>query len=224
MIRIVLALCLVAATTAPAWSADTKTPRSFGLGLPPPDGYCELSAAYPADRDVLSTADQLNAGHNRVLAIFADCGELDAMRGKGVTLSNYAMYLMPMAAGDAPIAMSRQDMIEALADAFSETDAVGQARDTIRDRLSEADMAIELQELVGLGLLHRDDTALFTGVLTRTEAQDTGVEVSAVVTGMTLVGGRLVSLNLGAPYDGQRTVDDLLARQRRNVKALIDAN
>lgn len=224
MFRFWLALSLIVAGTAQAAATDHKQARAYGLDLPAPDGFCELSAAYPADRDMLTTAEQLNAGHNRVLSIFADCGELDALRGKGVTLSNYAMYMMPMSAGEAPIMLSRAEVIELLANAFQETDPVGQARDTVRDRIAEADMAIELQELVGLGMLHRDDTALFTGVLTRTAADNGDVDVSAVITGMTLVGGRLVTLNLGAPYEGQQTIDGLLLRQRENLRQLIDAN
>lgn len=228
MLRIVTALCILAAgaaTAAPVGKTlQQKEAHSYGLELPAPNGYCALSQSHRADREMLDATAQLNAGHNRVLAIFADCGQLDAMRAKGVILSNYAMYLMPLSAGEAPLPMPRADLLEELARALTQNDPFARARDTVRDRIADADMAIELQDMVGLGLLHRDDTAVFTGVLTRTAIEGGAVDVSAVVSAMTLVSGRIVSLNLAAPYEGQQTVDRLLDQQRGNVRHMIESN
>lgn len=221
-------LCVLVGSMAQATAVE-KTPlqrdaQSFGLALPAPDGYCELSTAHPADRDMLAAAEQLNAGYNRVLSFFAECGQLEAMRAKGTALSNYAAYLMPMAAGDAPLSMSRSRFIDDLTKALDGTDMTGKVRDTVQDRLDEADLAIELQELVGLGALHWDDTGLFTGFLMRAAANDAEAEVSAVVAATTLVNGRILTLNLAAPYKNQQTIDSLLAQQRGNIRQLIDAN
>ena len=228
MLRIMPALCILVAAAASAAPIDKtlqqKEARSYGLEMPAPNGYCALSPSHFADREMLDTTEQLNAGHNRVLAIFAECGQLQAMRAKGAIVSNYAMYLMPLSAGDAPLEMPRAELIEALAQALNQNDPFARARDTVRERIEEADMAIELQDMVGLGLLHRDDTAVFTGVLTRTAVEGAGIDVSAVVSGMTLISGRIVSLNLAAPYDGQETVDSLLAQQRGNIRQFLDSN
>ena len=228
MLRIMPALCILVAAAASAAPIDKtlqqKEARSYGLEMPAPNGYCPLSRSRLADREMLDTTEQLNAGHNRVLAIFAECGQLEAMRAKGAIVSNYAMYLMPLSAGEAPLEMPRAELIEAFAQALTQNEPFAQARETARDRIAEADLAIELQDMVGLGLLHRDDTAVFTGVLTRTAVEGAGIDVSAVVSGMTLISGRIVSLNLAAPYEGQQTVESLLAQQRGNIRQLLDSN
>ncbi len=228
MLRTLLVVCVFIAGAASAAPIEKsllqKEARSYGLEMPAPNGYCALSPSHLADRGMLHNTELLNAGHNRVLAIFADCGQLDAMRAKGAVVSNYAMYLMPLSAGEEPLEMPRADLIDALAHALTQDDPFALARDTVQERIAEADMSIELQDMVGLGLLHRDDTAVFTGVLTRTAIDGADVDVSAVVSAMTLVSGRIVSLNLAAPYEGQQTVDSLLAQQRGNIRLLLDSN
>lgn len=228
MVRALLVLSLLTATAAAAAPAGKtplqKEPHALGLALPAPNDFCELSPSQPADRYMLETAEQMNAGHNRVLAIFADCGQLAAMRGKGAVLNDYAMYMIPLSAADLPPTMTRAEFIELVAGTLGEPDTVEKAEDIVQNRLSEANAAIELQDLVSLGPLHRDDVALYTGVLARTAEAGAEVEVTAVVVGVTMIDGQVVTLNLSAPYEGQRTIDALLAEQRDNVQRLIDAN
>jgi len=228
MVRALLVLSLLTAASAQAAPAGKtplqKQPHAIGLALPAPNDFCELSRSQPADRYMIETAEQMNAGHNQVLAIFADCGQLAAMRGKGALLSDYAIYMIPHSASDLPPSMTRGEFIDLVAGALGESNAFEKAEDIVRNRLSEADAAIELQDLVSLGPLHRDDTALYTGILTRTAEPGAEVEVTAVVVGLTMVGSQVVTLNLSAPYEGQPTIDALLAEQRDNVQRLIDAN
>jgi len=222
MLRGIPIACVLAVLAVNASQAQ----NAFGLTLPPPAGFCDLDPSQPADQEMLSVIQQLNAGHNQVLAISADCDQLDSLRAKGKLLTNYAMYLMPLSAGELPVSMSRAELIETIAASLGQFDgALDRAEDIMRDRLNEADAAIELQDLVNIGLLHRDDTALFTGILTRAMDPGTGKEeVTAVVTGLTLVSNRIVTLNLSAPYSGRPTLDGLLDEQRNNIQRLIDAN
>lgn len=228
MIRTLVALCLLAAgTTAAAAiekSRQQNNARPYGLELPAPGGYCDLSTAHAADQEMVDATEQLNAGHNRVLSIFAECGQLAAMRADYSQLSNYGSYLAPLSAGDAPLSMSRAELLDALGTVIGGNDPFGRVGDILRDRITEADMAFELQDVIGLGLLDQDDRAVYTGALTRTVAEDGAVDVTAVVAGMTLVAGRIVSLNLAAPYEGKQTVSSLLDQQRDNLRRLIEAN
>jgi hypothetical protein len=50
----------------------------IALNLPPPTGYCELSEADPGDAHMLSALGSiLGTGGNRLLAVSADCRQLD---------------------------------------------------------------------------------------------------------------------------------------------------
>ena len=215
----------LAAQAAPLGKTPLQDASSpYGVALPAPNGYCELTRTHPADREMLALTEQMNAGHNRVLGVFTDCSQLASMRGKGAVLTDHAIYLSPVSADGLPPTMKRSEFLNLVAGELENTDAFERAEDIVRDRLSEADAAINLQDLVNLGPLYRDDSALYTGVLTRTDQGGAGVEVTAVIIGLTLVSGHVVSLNLSAPYEGQPTIDRLLADQRRNIDRLIAAN
>ena len=222
---LIFILTTLAAQAAPVGKTSQQDASSpYGLALPAPNGYCELTRTDPADREMLAITEQMNAGHNRVLGVFTDCSQRAAMRRKGAVLTDHAIYLSPVSADGLPPSMKRSEFLNLVAGELENTDAFERAEDIVRDRLSEADAAISLQDLVNLGPLYRDHSALYTGVLTRTEQGGAGIDVTAVVIGLTLVAGQVVSLNLSAPYEGQPTIDRLLADQRRNIDRLIAAN
>ena len=120
--------------------------------------------------------------------------------------------------------MSRQDFVGQIAQEFGQFDQMEAVGEEMKQRVKEAELSINLHEMVHLGLLHADDWGAYTGVLQRV-SDDNGNEANVVVvTGMTLLQGQVVSMNLSAPYHGERTVQALLSQQRVNLRHLVDAN
>lgn len=228
MLRFLLATVMVAALTG-CLAAGSKPqfgnqPTQSALVLPIPDRYCELSAVHPMDREMLEITAQINASHNYVLSIFADCEQLVAWRAEGSDFEQYGMYLSPLTSHGRRYSMTRSDFVGQVAKEFGQFDQMDTVGEEMKKRVKEAEVSINLHEMVHLGLLHADDWAAYTGVLQRV-SDDSGYEANvAVVTGMTLLQGQVVTLNLSAPYEGQKTVQALLRQQQRNVRELVDAN
>ncbi len=194
------------------------------LMLPAPESHCSLSEVNPSDRELMAEQIRLQRGQNYVLGMFADCGELIAWRQGRDGLGQFGSYLSPVNTHGRRLPMARQDFVRQIANEFNQNDHVGSAANSMRKELVEAEMSVELGETVSLGLLATDDIGAYIGVLQRI-SDETGEEAEiAAITGLTLVQGRVVTVNLWAPYDGQRSVEALLSQQRKALRQLIRAN
>lgn len=226
MFRALLAVCVLAAGAAQATpigkTTQQKEAHAHDMVLPAPDGYCAVSSDHPADREMLSDVGPPHSEEIFELSIFADCGQLDAMRATDAGLSNYAMYIAPMRVEGASRSESRSEFVERLADMYIHADEHRGAPGTLPARIAEADLAIERQQTGIIGLIEYDGTAVFSGLLERTAIDDP--EISAVVYAVTLISGQIVALKIVAPYEGRQTIDSLLARQHVNMQRLIAAN
>ena len=218
MLRIPLSVILLAFASPPVLAEEpTSQPevRRVSLSVPPPDGYCILDPDHPSDLAMLNEARQFNAGHNSVIAIFTDCRQLATLRSYGGTMSEFVAYMSPQSATWLAPDMSRGQLIDWFAAAFADSESFDTA---------EAEAALQRQDEVSLGILDRSDTALFTGTLVRAADDGSGIDVNAVVGGITAVGGMTLTVNYHAPYLGPATIDQMLARQRVNLQRLVDAN
>jgi hypothetical protein len=196
----------------------------LGVALPLPQGHCPMSEQQPAEREIIELTRQINQGRNFVMAMFADCGELESLRGEGRALDNYGGYLAPISAGTEPLAMPRGQFLAAIAKAFAQQDPVAAIEDEMRERVERADLALEVGEMAGLGLIHQDDTAVYTGVIQSLVMEDGSSERVVAITGITLVQGHPVSVNLFAPFRDSATVETLLVAQRQNLARFVAAN
>src|SRR5262245_65976100 len=63
------------------------------LNLPPPTGYCDLTEQQPSDARMIKVMGDLLAGRNELLAMSADCRQLQNWRGgTQPLLDDYAQY------------------------------------------------------------------------------------------------------------------------------------
>lgn len=174
-----------------------------------------LDSDHPADLAVLNDSRQSNAGHNSVIAIFTECGKLATLRSYGGMLTEFVTYMSPQSATWLAPDMSRAQLIDWFATGHEDGEHFN---------VTEAEAAIQRQDTASLGILDRNDAALFTGALVRAADGGTGVDANAVVAGITAVGGMTITVYLHAPYLGPETIDQLLAEQRVNLQRLVDAN
>ncbi|HSF04716.1 MAG TPA: hypothetical protein VLG10_02900 [Methylomirabilota bacterium] len=222
-----LAASLVAVLGGPAAGAkDTHVASVLGANvvLSIPKGYCALDKNSRADNQPLSLLEEANTGRNIILLMFADCKQLQRFRTTGQSLSNSGVYMAPASARH-PVKMPRARFVTEIASAFKrQRQLVDQGHEEGKRRVSQQDVGVEVEQVVNLGLLHSDDTAAYTGIVQTLQVEGSGKVQVAIVTGITLVRERVISVNLSADYSGHDTVTGLLAAQRELVKALIAAN
>lgn len=226
LVALGLGASLFLAIGSAAGAKDTHIASVLGADvvLPVPKGYCVLNKENPADKAVISSMEQLNAGSNTVLLMFADCKQLTAFRTKGEDLANYGSYLAPASRRE-PLKMPRARFVAEMAKALKERkDLTDQAAAEAKRRVKAQDTGTEIDQTVILGLLHSDDTGAYIGLLQTWQVDGNGKTQQTTVSGLTLVRERVISVNLAAPGHNRDTVNALLAAQRGIVKALIAAN
>lgn len=157
------ALGLLVVLTGCANPATRPIPAVYAepaeLVLPVPEGYCQLSDSQPADRDLLATWEEANRPRNRVLAVFADCGELDDYRADGIPTTHHGGYMAPASADGRRVLMSRPQFVAQMADVIrSQGLPVATIEAEAKQTIQRVAPEIELQDMVQLGLLRADET------------------------------------------------------------------
>lgn len=227
-LRLVLTVGLLLAGTLSALAAGL-TPQvklwDTQARLPIPEGFCLLSDDQPMDHEILENVRRFNEGRNEVLAMFAACGELQDFRTQGVALTNFGSYLAGLSAQGKPVSMARAAFVKMLADHLRSNDPLATAAQDIQDRAARIGAVVQKNQMVSLGLLTQDEAAVYTGLLLPNVAEGAGPdERDMVVTGITLLHGHPVSVNLSTAYSGENTLAPLLAAQQRLLRSLVAAN
>jgi len=226
LVALGLGASLLLAIGSAAGAKDARIASVLGADvvLPVPKGYCALNKENPADKEVISSIEQVNAGRNTVLMTFADCKQLQAFRTEGQDLSNYGGYLAPASVRQ-PVKTPRAQFVADFAKVFKQQKGlVDQAVEEAKRRVKAQNAGTEIEQNVNLGLLHSDETAVYTGVSQTWQVEGGGKTQIVTVAGLTLVRERVISVNLSAPGNGKDAVNALLAVQRGIVRALIAAN
>ena len=101
-----LVFVAVLATAATGAIAADAVLGGVSIKLPPPKGFCEMSASNPADKRMVTTVgDLVGKAGNKLLVMSADCRQLADWRGdKRPLLDDYAQYQTPTAQMDQLVA------------------------------------------------------------------------------------------------------------------------
>lgn len=219
-----MALCLT------CWAAAAKQDKvgDVLLNLPPPTGYCDLNEAHPSDARMLSViGGVLEKGGNRLLAMSADCRQLEDWRsGKRPLLANYAQYQTRRAAENAPLPAAPAELIKATCQQLRAQgeSAASRMMSDVQKRFDEALTTIKYNESKFLGVLAEEANTCYAALLSRIRAE-TGTDVAQVgMFAIMVVKGKLVFYYLFAPYVGAPGVTTQLDQLRHNVAALLAAN
>ena len=196
---LVAALVLIAGA---AWLAmDLREDEYAELVLQAPDHYCSVNAFYPADGVILEEfRDGLGIEGAKILAMYADCEELQAARTNGgglATLRHYAVYA------------DYTDRAEAYR---------GKPRSEVLPQLFEASKSVALDNPDYDPALRLDEFATYSGGVSR------GDQWVASVAGLTVVRGRHISLTLIDFEQNEPDLQSILDRQKVNMERLVAAN
>lgn len=232
---------LTAAFVAVGLAVSVARDASIGqeqVRLTWPTGFCEVDGDHSADIRLLRAVREGIAGRNLLVAMFADCRQLKDWRaGKRSLLDDVAHVQTLAKAVDVAVPLPSERAVQEVC-AIQRLQAPPVPAGTegeFKQRLDAAAATVKLNEARYLGLVAEDKRACYGALLQRTQAEgaDKGDKAAksekverlqAVVVATTVVKGKYVYHYLFTPYDGPKSMERLLERQRKNVAAFLAAN
>jgi hypothetical protein len=217
---------LIAGLAGPGVAKDAQI-GGAAVVLPAPQGYCELTEQQPADVRLINViGDLVAATQNELLAVSADCGQLEAWRaGKLATLDDYVQYQTPVAAMDSTTTRG-EAVKEVCASARAEGGkSLASATTDLNAHVDAAVKGAKFGETGFLGVLAEDADACYFGMLLKARTEGGGSEENQLmISAATVVKGKIIFYNLSTIYHDAATVTAVLARHKRNIPALLAAN
>jgi hypothetical protein len=202
-------------------AVSPSLPAQFDVGgvqlrFDPPVGYC----LYPAPRmqAIVAQQSKLNAD-NAIHTVFGSCSQLRDAADDQARIHDYGMLMTPRPQLGQQIGRPELDRIVA---------SVGDpttVKETLDQRLRQAESQLTLQSFSTLGILQRDDGAAYFAYLLKTHTED-GDYNQACVMALTAVKGRLVAYYLYSDYDrdARATLMQLLQRVKASLGDLAALN
>lgn len=211
-----LALLIMCLAAAPL-RAETVNVEIDGaaIALEIPVGHCQLDRSRPQERAVIETVERLVATTNRVLAAFAECGQLTEYReGRRRLLDDFGQYMTPLRGGRVnmdPAAFAQRMTEESKAQGAQMLQG---AESMIRERLDGMRTGIRMGENRLIGVLRTDQRASYLGIVQNLGLPDGTSKFQLGIITFGLLKQRVVTLNLYTRLDqgtpGDATVNTLL--------------
>lgn len=224
-IGFLILLALFECSPVSAESAGTKI-GNVTVELVAPPGLCKLNSNNPADNWLLTTSEKALAGRNRLLALFADCKELDEWRDHRRPLLDHTIsYQTPLKTSGVDIPTAPGPFIKQSCEQMRQQSKTFDAKTSdLNARLEASMVGIKLNEQRTLGVLDEEPSVCYYGLIQKILAQ-TGTEKTAVsIIAGTLLKGKIVFLKLTAPYEGAASAAQLLEMQKKAMAAFLLAN
>ena len=174
-----------------------------------------------ADRIVVTQQRQVNQDLNELLAIFVPCSKLGAFRA-GEPLRRYGILLTPYLKGRIQTlpGMSRSEFLKVMNNRWENGASVNE--EDARERVTQATPDTRLTESRQLGVLHRDDSALYTGLVTRFAAGGSTYTIAGVMA-HTMVNGYVLQYTLYENGD-EAAIQSLLRDIQPVMRDLVTRN
>jgi hypothetical protein len=217
------ALALVLAAASSALAAEA-TIGGVSVSLPPPGGFCELSASNSSDQRMISTlTDLLAKSGNKLLAMSADCGQLaDWRTGKRKLLDDFAQYQTPIASMDKPPSETVAQTCATLR-AEGEKILANQMPD-IKARVESTLSQIKMNETRFIGVLGEDPDACYAGLIQKIHTEAGTDKTQVTMFAVTLTKAKSVFVYRFSVYHDPHSVDAVLGKIKVDVAALTAAN
>jgi hypothetical protein len=225
MVRVLgIAALFALACAASNAIAGSATLGDVSVNLPPPTGFCELSADNASDRGLLTTVSGvLTKSGNKLLSYSADCRQLAEWRtSKRKLLDDFAQYQAQIAAIDKPPSETIQQTCATLR---AEGDKIlSNQMPDIKKRVEATLNKIKVNETSFLGVLAEDTNACYAGILQKIHTEANTDKTQITVFAIALVKAKSVFVYRFAVYTGSDSIDATLVRLKSNVAALYKAN
>ena len=186
------------------------------VSFDPPAGYCSYPA--PLFQMIVVQQGKINPD-NAIHTVFGKCDQLREAANTQARIRDFGMLMTPRDQLEQTIDKPALDRIVASA---VDPHAL---RETLDQRLRQAQSRMKLQSYSALGILERDQNAAYFGYLFKT-GTDAGGYNQACVMALTTVKGRLVSYYLYSDYsrDARGALMGLLQKVRAGLSDLAAQN
>ena len=179
------------------------------LHFDPPAGYCLYPA--PLMQSIIAQQGQINPD-NQIHTAFGDCKQLRAAAENQARIQDFGMLMTPKAQLEQRIGKPELEQIVA------NVGDPSTVKETLDQRLRQAQSKLTLQTFSTLGVLQRDKDATYFAYLFKANADSDGY-TQACVMALTTVKGRLVAYYLYSDYtrDARPTLMALLQKVRAGI-------
>jgi hypothetical protein len=186
------------------------------LRFDPPAGYCVYPA--PLMQSIIIQQGKINPD-NVVHTAFGNCGQLRATAEGQARIQDFGMLMTPKAQ------LEQQVGPPELAQIVASVGDPSTIKETLDQRLRQAQSRLTMQSFSTLGVMQRDKDATYFAYLFKTSAED-GAYTQACVMALTAVKGRLLAYYLYSDYtrDARGALMGLLQKVRAGVGAIEAAN
>ena len=218
--RLAFAALILAAAVSGASGIEALLGDAF-VTLPPPAGFCELTPRYEIEGYIAdNTAKILKGAGIRLLAISADCGQLDEMRAyRRRVLDDVALYRAQIADLEKP---PKQTIAQTCASLRAENNNA--VADDINGRLADAIEKLKASETRFVAVLAEDKNACYAATLQKFKSEAGTEKARVAMVAVTILGNRSVNVIHSAIYQNPDTLGTMLTRLKGNVAALVAAN
>lgn len=193
--------------------------------LPAPTGYCDLTEQQPSDARMIKIVSDLLAGRNELLAMSADCRQLQNWRaGRQPLLDDYAQYQTLVATKGSNF--SRAEAVKqicAQVRAEGEKLVAGLAQE-VNKRLENVVKEIKINENRMVGVLAEDADACYFATVQKMKTEAGADKTQLIISAVTIIKGQILYYYLFSLYKDAGTVNTALDRHKTNVAAVLKAN
>jgi hypothetical protein len=214
-------LCLLPGAASHAQAAQA-TVEGVSINLPEPAGFCELSGSHPADKRMLDTIGELvaKARGNQLLAMSADCRQLEAWRAGRRLLGDYGQYQAPQLAS-----ASEETFRQTCAALRTQGgQSIANMRKDLKDKMEDSVRRMKVNDQRFAGFLGEDPTACYVALVQKLKSEDGSNVTQLTVLAITTVKDKFLFVNRYAPYVNADTVNETLSKLKLTIAALLDAN
>jgi len=217
--RLPLAALVLAVSASGALGLAAMIGDTF-VKLPPPAGFCELTPRYEFDGHTLAVISAYMAGESiKLLAMSADCSQLDGAREGKRQLEDLATYLVENADIKMPTPFSVASRCSTLR--ISSKSPIGTDVDA---RVASTVEKIKTGEAGPIGVIAGDENACYTAVLLKNKTETGMPKVLVVLQANTVIRTKAIIVRRQAVYQNPDRIKAVLPKFKSDVAAFVAAN
>lgn len=196
----------------------------------PGDGNCRLDPKQSQiDKALLEWQKNAQQGQNELLAMFAPCDALQNLRsGQNEELPSWSILLATLQ--DKKLnkiygysrAQFLNEITKGLANGIKldSTEISKRLNDTLPKEIARDIGKLEMSGVKQLGVLHRDEAAIYTGLLMGVSTQQKKTTVAAIIS-ISLTKGYMVTFNNYREFIDQSTFKRLISEAKSSMQGFI---